>query len=357
MNNLKDKCIVDKEYCMSAFLRFRIIPDCTNAWTDKVQPIKYTVNNDQTIPVKTVEDVENTIKQVLNEKIDKQTGIMLSGGIDSAILASYMPKGTKAYTMKCVAENAINEVETAQTFADKYGLDLKVVEITWDDMKNSSKILLKNSKQPCHSIEPMIYRVCEEAKKDGINKLVCGESADCRFGGLDGLLSKDWTFDEFVNRYQFLDPNLVLKHPKDILAPFMPYKKDDGIDVYSFLNNYNIPEKSLHGYLNPAYMNNIELILPYVLMKLDIPLDIQRVRNGESKYLLRELFKRRYPDFTANKKLPMPRAVGIWLKDWKGPQHPEFREFDINELKPDQKWLVYILEQFLIMLDNGELND
>ena len=92
-------------------------------------------------------------------------------------------------------------------------------------------------------------------------------------------------------------------------------------------------------------------------MRLDIPLDIQRVRSGDTKYLLRELFRRRYPDFTANKKLPMPRAVGIWLKDWEGPKHPEFKEFDINTLKADQKWLVFILEQFLYMLDRGELND
>ena len=52
----------------------------------------------------------------------------------------------------------------------------------------------------------------------------------------------------------------------------------------------------------------------------------------------------------------MPRAVGIWLKDWTGPTHSEFRKFDIKILSADQKWMVYILDKFLYMLDNGELN-
>ena len=53
---------------------------------------------------------------------------------------------------------------------------------------------------PVHSIEPQILQAALQAKKDGIEMMFVGESSDLIFGGMDGLLAKDWDFDEFVNR-------------------------------------------------------------------------------------------------------------------------------------------------------------
>jgi asparagine synthetase B (glutamine-hydrolysing) len=258
--------------------------------------------------------------------------------------------------MRCVAEGALNEVEYAKRFADINKLDLKVVDITWEDIERIIPICIKSCKMPFHSIQPLIYRVCEDAKKDHLTQLVCGETADCRFGGLDGLLSKDYTLKEFCERFTFLEPEKILKKSVDILDDFLPYVEQNGItNAHKFCNEYF--SLDLNDYLNASKLNNIELIMPYAYMDLAEELDLERIRRGENKYLIRELFAKRYKNITPNKKLPMPRAVGIWLKDWKGPKRSEFKNFDINELKPDQKWLVYILEVFLNMLDNGELYD
>ena len=59
---------------------------------------------------------------------------------------------------------------------------------------------------PVHSIEPQIYKAAIRAKKDGVKMILVGESADLIFGGMDQLISKDWSFDDFVNRYTFLMP-------------------------------------------------------------------------------------------------------------------------------------------------------
>lgn len=46
--------------------------------------------------------------------------------------------------------------------------------------------------------------------KDGAQLMIVGESADLIFGGMDKLISPEWTFDEFVKRYTLLDPEAVL---------------------------------------------------------------------------------------------------------------------------------------------------
>lgn len=82
------------------------------------------------------------------------------------------------------------------------------------------------------------------------------------------------------------------------------------------------------------------------------PLDLSRVRRGESKYLIRELFRRRYPGLAIPDKIPMPRPVEQYFINWQGPTRPEFRnDIDIMTLTGDQKWQLYCLEKFLDIYD------
>ncbi len=77
------------------------------------------------------------------------------------------------------------------------------------------------------------------------------------------------------------------------------------------------------------------------------PLDLKRVRSGDSKYMLRELYRRRYPEFEVPEKIAMARAVDVWLADWEGPQREEFIPGCVEGLTGEQKFLVYSLERFL----------
>ena len=348
--------IVDKDYCMSSFLAVRHVAKENVAWAEGVLPKFKRRDFSKSDVVYNADDIDKSIQKQLKSIDLSKTGIMLSGGMDSAILATYLPKGSKAYTMRSIAEGAINEVEQAKFYADNLGLDLKVVDITWEDYQKYIPILAKNKKSPFHSIEPQIYKTLLTAKNDGCEYVLCGENADAIFGGFDGLLSKDWTLNSFIERYSYVSPNDVLKYPMDVSHIYLPYVDTKIVSVHKFMN-YVFAEESLNSYINPADTLNINLITPFAYMVMGCELDLERVRNGENKYLIRELFKKRYNGLAPNKKLPMPRAVGIWLKDWQGPSRYEFKKFDINELKPDQKWLIYILEQFLNLLDEGKIND
>lgn len=84
------------------------------------------------------------------------------------------------------------------------------------------------------------------------------------------------------------------------------------------------------------------------------PLDLERVRNGESKYLIRALFKEKYPQLEIPEKIAMARATDYWLRDWGGPKRSEFKENCIEGMTGEQKFLIYSLERFLNLIDNHD---
>lgn len=64
---------------------------------------------------------------------------------------------------------------------------------------------------PVHSIEPQIYAAAMQAKADGIERMIIGESSDLIFGGMDQFLSSEWSYDDFKNRYIFIPPKIFLQ--------------------------------------------------------------------------------------------------------------------------------------------------
>ena len=50
-------------------------------------------------------------------------------------------------------------------------------------------------------------------------------------------------------------------------------------------------KESITSYLNAFECAGIDCYMPYAHMRMSIPLDLNRIRNGEPKYIVRELFK------------------------------------------------------------------
>ena len=98
--------VIDKKYCMSSFLTFRYIVDEEKVFSENLKHKNITLyDEDEKLACDSAEEIDNAIKSQLSAIDLSDAGILLSGGMDSAILASYMPKGTKAYTAKCSAPN------------------------------------------------------------------------------------------------------------------------------------------------------------------------------------------------------------------------------------------------------------
>ena len=348
---LSSGTMVDIDYCISSFLTFRFVIDENKIFKKGIMRPLYPLPEIR-FKIRTADDICAAIQEVFSSTVDEQAGIMLSGGMDSAVLASYLPAGTKAYTLECQAAGATQETNKARYFAEKCGLDHRIVKISWEDYEKYAPLCMKLKGAPLHSIEPMICKAAFQAKSDGCTKLIFGDPADIKFGGMDGLLAQDWTEDEFKKRYTFVEPSRVVKRPIDTREPFAKYAQKGFYDAHGFINDFFLTEAH-NSYSNPCKIAGVEYVTPYVFMSLDGPIDLQRIRRGESKYLIRELFAKRYPGMAPATKLAMPRAVGFWLKDWEGPQRAEFLPDCIEGLTGDQIWYVYVLEWFLNLIENN----
>lgn len=340
----------NKNYCMSSFLSFRFIKDEDINFFPGLSH-KVFKPRSPTLGCSSADELDAVIKSVVEkEYIQGKTGVFLSGGIDSAIVASYMPEGTPAYTFKCIADGAIDETAQAAKYAERYKLQHIVLEMHWDDFLKYTPALLKYNQVPFHSIEVQLYKAALTAKRAGMEKIFIGESADLIYGGMDQLLSKDWEFDQFVKRYTFVEPEKALNRPVSMLDTFERYRDGGRISLLKFMDEIFSIESST-SYMHAFGLAELPYIDPYSFTHMSTPLDLSRVRNGEPKYLVRELFRKRYPGIAVPDKITMPRAMDQWLKHWEGPKRHEFIPGCVHGMTGDQKWLVYCLEQFLNMFD------
>lgn len=342
---------VDKEYCMSSYLTVRYVHRKDKIFKEGLPHREHpSVPQEKKIPCFTAEDVDKVIRRFLPPRTGR-SAVFLSGGMDSAILASYMPKGTRAYTARCVGTGTVDETQRAAEYCKAYGLEHVIVDVTWEDYLQAMEELANHDGCPIVPNEPQAYLMAKRARADGADCIVYGDCADTEFGGMTKLLSKDWKFDDFVERFTFLDPKRVLKNPADISEIYEPYRKGkDDIDFISFIAGpYAV---SAAGALtNAIHAVGLDFVDPYEHCCLGEPLDLARVRSGDSKYLIRELFRMRYPNMQVPEKLPMSRPADSWMKDWEGPHREEFIQNCVEGLTGEQKLLLFSLERFLDFQD------
>ena len=338
----------DLNFCMNSYLTYRTIVDQSRRFFDFVDPWFYHNDKPRT-PIHSADELDQHLRSEINRALQNgPVALMLSSGMDSAILAAYLPEGTQTYTLHCQADSGIDETEVAKQYAEKNGLKHTVIDIHWSDYEEFALPLMKQKGYPIHSIEVQVYRAALQAKQDGIKTLIFGETADIIYGGHSQLLSRDWDLEQFTRRFSFVDVTKVLQHPQIIQDPILPHVQPDGnVDVFGFLNAFEY-DVSLGFYNNACRMGQINFFAPYSSSILGQPLDLNRIRSGEGKYIIRELFQKLYPDMPIPAKTPLPRPMTEWLKNWTGPLHEELIADHIPTMTGDQKWYLYALNQFLL---------
>lgn len=343
--------MTDKDFCLSSYISFRYIwkegKDFYNGLRhENFQPVA----ENNKVYVKTAEDIYNDIRKQFDQLYAKyeNIGILLSGGMDSANLAHFLKPGSHAYTFTSDTGVFNADVERASYYCRKFNLQHHLINISFDDYKRYTPIVMAAKGAPVHSIEPQIFKAAIMAQNDGVELLIVGESADLIFGGMDQLISRDWNFDDFAKRYTFLEPSKVLTTPVDMSELYETYRLPEGkIDYMKFMDEVFSIESS-SSYMNAFAAARMPYYDPYARMMMSEPLDMHRVRNGEPKYLVRELFSMIYPELEIPFKIPMPRPVDAIFKEWGGPTRAEFRkDIDVNTLTGNQKWQLWCAELFL----------
>ena len=195
-----------------------------------------------------------------------------------------MPEGSTAYTFKCVVPGVqvTDETPAAARIAKECGLRHQVVEMFWEDFENFSPILMRRKNAPIHSIEVQIYKAALQAKRDGFDALIFGDSADIVYGGLDNILSRDYSVGEFIDRYAFVMPHHVLREPVYPMEAFAAYERNGAVDSYEFMAKVFSCE-STESYTNACKAAGLDLAAPYGETYLAEPIDYTRIRGGEPK--------------------------------------------------------------------------
>ncbi len=342
----------DKIFCMSSYLMYRYVYDKEKSFSESFPCHQISLDFDR-MPVKDSKDLFRVLKSTVDQACEEgDVALALSGGIDSAILAKLVPNGTKAYTFRCIVPgvSVVDESERASRWAEINHLDHEIVDIEWNDIVNATDECMKHKHAPIHSIEAQIYIAAKKAVDEGKSKFILGENADIIYGGMDGLLAKDWLFSEFVDRYTYVMPYKVLHNPQMLLDPYRSFEIDGHIDGYDFTNTY-FRQEALGTYINACETAGIEFVGPYSLTYLDASINYSRIRAGDTKYIVRELFKELYPTCTIPDKIPMPRPVNEWFAGWKGPKRKEFIPHCTDNMTGDQRWMVWCLERFLNLFE------
>lgn len=343
--------MVDKNFCMSSFLMYRYLYD--ESINFGLPRNNVDISFERTPIDNGDELIEFLRAQVKSATADGKAALALSGGIDSAILAKFMPEGSTAYTFRCVVPGKKVEDESGRAahWAEICKLNHKVIDIYWEDVEAVVDKLMLNKGAPIHSIETQIHIAAKKVLADGFPKFIFGEIADTVYGGLDRLLSKDWLLGDFVERYSYVLPYKVLREPQMPLEPFHKIEVDGHVDPHDFLNRYFFPE-SLGSYFNACSLAGVEFIAPYSLTRMAHPIDYKKIRSGESKYIVREAFRKLYPGEDIPRKTPMPRPVNEWFENWQGPTREEFLPHCHETLNGNQRWMVWALERFLNLIES-----
>ena len=301
------------------------------------------------ITVNDEREIEEHIKTTM-QSLPSTSGILLSGGIDSTLLARFMPEGSTAYTIDYEEAGRRSEFQEAAQFI-RAGVRHKAVFVSRKQYFQVAEELMLLKRMPLVPHEPPVAMACKQAMKDGVTHMVGGWGADTRFGSFDNYF-RDARWDDFQANilYKYWNPSDVLRESSDVSWVARQYIEDGAMDVQRFLI-----EVGTEGNAIFTTMQGLGLtpVFPFVEMRYGPGLDVERIINGDAKYLLKSIFRRTYPNHAPARKSPLHVPYNKWMMGYQ-PTRKEFKP--TLKLQPDQgkrNALIFSLERYFTHLENG----
>lgn len=285
------------------------------------------------------------LRAVIQREIAKaeRPALMLSGGMDSAIMVPFMPKKSVAYTFTH-PQITKDEVSIARDYTEQFGLVHKVIQLDVDQYFDVMPLLMKNKRMPLSPAEPIFHILSLEAAADGHSHIVTGAGSDLKQGGFPSLRKRRtrWSFERKLNR-AYLCPQAILKKGTGIQHVLKEYSKPSFakvmIDAQRFLTEVGT---EAHAFDNAISSAGIGHIAP--LTTVLCPFDAQRNAQMPKAYI-QEFFKDIYGTLPP-KKLGLQKP-SFALEGYR-PERDEFRQdFNYEGLDYNRRYLVYSLERFM----------
>lgn len=186
--------------------------------------------------------IEDSVKRQLMS--DVEVGILLSGGIDSAVVAALAQKHStsqlKAFTIGFEGVHIEDEIETAQETAELLGLDHYTKKINFENFLSIFKETTRIIEEPLAttSVIPMYY--LSELASQHVKVVLTGQGADEPLGGYQryqGELISSKIPRGAIRAAGKLLPHLQIKNEQLLRATYSLGEKND---VERFLKVYSI---------------------------------------------------------------------------------------------------------------------
>ncbi len=278
-----------------------------------------------------LETFENLLIKSIKLRLiaDVKIGIMLSGGVDSSLIAALSSKffSKQIFTFTAGFESKIDERKWAKKVADFIGSthtelilnlseiikDIENIAFYFDDLSSFDAGLITN------------YLIAKEIRKRGIKVILLGEGADEIFGGYSwfGLSQipfkffplpvKKFLFYYAISRNYSFDPISSFKEFNKILKSFSKEIKNF-FDLISYFEiTFQLPNHYLMKVDKGSMMASIEARVPYLdhnLVEFGYSLSPSfklkgktfSFKNPKEKYLLRKLASKYLPSEIAFRK-------------------------------------------------------
>ena len=229
-------------------------------------------NIDRELPIDN-EEILFDIKSAVESQLiaDVEVGLALSGGIDSTLLAKFVPKNTKSFSTVFFKDFKFDESKYIDTVTQKYGL--QNIKIPFEEPyfeKNLSSVFYRRGgvRQPF----PMAMEQLAQEASSHVKVLLTGAGADGLF--LNQNFQEIGNDFDIVNNYQFFTTEDAREffnwsHEKEYMAKDSRMKflhnsnksikaKIQMLEVYHHLSHYN-------EMLDLAYMKySVEARAPYL---------------------------------------------------------------------------------------------
>lgn len=284
-----------------------------------------------------VDEIRDVLTQVTAEHLlaDVPLGLLLSGGLDSSLIAALAARQAPLLTISMgFANSTVDERPQARRVAEFIGSRHLEVLITPQQVMEevvSGAWVFDDLFADWGTITTrLMYRRCRE---QGIKVVLVGEGADELFGGYDVFQTPRsldfWRQFRLYQRYSGRRHGRLFGPFREVMAGFLAEGKGDAFHaVRLFESRRQLPNQYVMKVDKAAMAESIEARAPYLDRRVaELAFRTSRdwlLRGGENKYLLRALGRRErlLPDSTSQQlKFGAPLAA-TWMDD-----NPEFRQF------------------------------
>lgn len=279
--------------------------------------------------------LEKLIVKSVSESIEplkRPFGLLLSGGVDSGLLAA-LSKPDIVLTCRFNYKGNYDEFDSSEKIVKHLGLKQEVVEPTKEDFFEYLPSALSMFKPTTHFSLVPLYMLFKRAKEMGINTLLSGEGPDEYLGG--------YTSYTFITHEQKLYDQEELKPYKPLLDKYLGTPKErfarilgkEPADLDPYWDKYpNLLSKIGYTDLQLREIEEMELALakgfginlvyPYMTAELEefcftqVP-DELKIKGFTTKYIEKKIAEHYLPfDVVWRKnKIGGPTApVGVWLE-------------------------------------------